>query len=289
MDTQNLQAFQAVADKGSFSEAASRLFITQPAISKRIAALEQQLNCKLFDRVGRKVHLTQAGEILLPKARQILLDMVDARRVLAELSGDIKGPLKLATSHHIGLHRLPPVLRQFSREFPRVQLSLDFLDSEKAYTQILEGYYDVAITTLAPTPEKSIKSYPIWDDELCIVAAPDHPLSANKTVSLSELTDYPAILPSMNTYTTQVLKGLFDRKGLSLSVNMATNHMDTIKMMSSIGLGWAALPRTLVDESVRVLQVGGLTLTRQLGLIHHSERSLSNAASAFLNLLENAP
>ena len=87
MDTQNLKAFQAVADKGSFSEAASRLFITQPAISKRIAALELQLNCKLFDRIGRSVHLTQAGEILLPKARQILRDIADARRALEKLTG----------------------------------------------------------------------------------------------------------------------------------------------------------------------------------------------------------
>src|SRR5690606_14764761 len=111
LDTQHLQAFVAVAETGSFSAAGERLHLTQPAISKRIAILEQQLASSLFDRVGRKISLTQAGLSLLPNAKRILQDVADAHRAVTDLRGEVRGQLSIATSHHIGLHRLPLTLR----------------------------------------------------------------------------------------------------------------------------------------------------------------------------------
>ena len=108
LDLANLSAFIAIAETGSFSGAAERLFLTQPAISKRIAGLEQQLDVRLFDRLGREVTLTEAGRALLPRAYQILNVLDDTRRALTNLSGEVSGRLTLATSHHIGLHRPPP-------------------------------------------------------------------------------------------------------------------------------------------------------------------------------------
>ena len=122
----------AVADQGSFSLAAETLHLTQSAVSRRVASLERRLAVPVFDRVGRRVTLTEAGRTLLPRARRILADLEDTRTVLRDLSGRVAGPLALATSHHIGLRRLPPVLRQFSRAHPEVELDLQFLDSEAA-------------------------------------------------------------------------------------------------------------------------------------------------------------
>lgn len=107
MDLANLSAFIAIAETGSFSGAGERLHLTQPAISKRIAGLEQQLDVRLFDRLGREVTLTEAGRALLPRAYQILNVLDDTRRALTNLTGEVSGRLTLATSHHIGLHRLP--------------------------------------------------------------------------------------------------------------------------------------------------------------------------------------
>ena len=128
MDLANLQAFVEVARLGSFSTAAERLYLSQPAISKRIAALEDELNTLLFDRVGRKITLTATGTALLPRARQLLNDAVDLKRMATELSGQIAGPLTMATSHHIGLHRLPVVLRDFTRDHPDVSLDIRFME-----------------------------------------------------------------------------------------------------------------------------------------------------------------
>ena len=150
MDLANLNAFIAIAETGSFSGAAERLFLTQPAISKRIASIEQQLKLRLFDRLGREVSLTEAGRALLPRAYQILNVLDDTRRALNNLNGEVSGRLTLATSHHIGLHRLPPLLREFTRTYPKVALDIQFLDSEVAYEEILHGRAELAVITLAP-------------------------------------------------------------------------------------------------------------------------------------------
>src|SRR5690625_1031991 len=116
LDTQSLQAFLAVAESDSFSRAAEQLHLTQPAVSKRIATLETQIGARLFDRIGRRVTLTEAGQILLPRARQILIMVDDSRRALTNLEGQIAGSLTLATSHHVGLHRLPPRSEEHTSE-----------------------------------------------------------------------------------------------------------------------------------------------------------------------------
>src|SRR2546426_1778475 len=107
MDTQALAAFIAVAESASFSRAGEALHLSQPAVSKRIAALEEQLRSPLFDRVGRRIGLTDAGRALLPYAKRVLQDIEDGRRALSHLSDKVSGRLSIGTSHHIGLHRLP--------------------------------------------------------------------------------------------------------------------------------------------------------------------------------------
>ena len=148
MDIDSLQAFIAVAENQSFSLAAEHLYLTQPAISKRIAALESELDTRLFDRIGRKVELTESGNALLPRARNILLDVEDSRRAISNLSGKITGKLSIGTSHHIGLHRLPPVLRSFTKKYPEVELDLHFMDSEEACQAVAHGDLELGIVTL---------------------------------------------------------------------------------------------------------------------------------------------
>ncbi len=286
MDTQHLQAFVAIAQQGSFSAAADKLCITQPAISKRIALLEEQLDAKLFDRVGRQVVLTQAGNLLLDKATNILHEVQAARRAIKDLHGEVTGKLSIATSHHLGLHYLPPYLREFSSRYPDVKLDLHFLDSEHAYHQVLLGRFDIAIITLALEQDPRINSQELWQDQLQFVAAPSHPLATQKNLLLADLSPHQAIMPDTNTYTTRMIKELFDREGQSLDVTMVTNHLDTIKMMLTIGLGWGVLPSSIIDDQLRVLDVSHPPLVRSLGCIHHNQRSLNNAARAFLTQLK---
>ena len=286
MQLVELRTFLAVAEEKSFSAAAQRLFITQPAISKRIAGLEQQLNVRLFDRLGREVGLTEAGRALLPRAYQILNVLDDTRRALTNLTGEVSGRLTLATSHHIGLHRLPPLLRTFTRQYPNVALDIQFLDSEVAYEEILHGRAEVAVITLAPDPHHLVRATPVWDDPLDFVVAPEHSLAGDSPVTLADIAGHPAVFPGGNTFTHHIVSRLFEAQGLTPNIAMSTNYLETIKMMVSIGLAWSVLPRTMLDDQVVSVALPGIQLSRQLGYIVHTERTLSNAARAFMSLLD---
>lgn len=287
MDLANLNAFIAIAETGSFSLAGERLHLTQPAVSKRIAGLEQQLKVRLFDRLGREIGLTEAGRALLPRAYQILGVLDDTRRALTNLSGEISGRLTLATSHHIGLHRLPPLLRAFTRSHPEVALDIQFLDSEVAYEEVLHGRAELAVITLAPETRDPVRAVMVWDDPLDFVAAPEHPLARSGSISLADVARHPAVFPGGNTFTHHIVRRLFEREGLTPNIGMSTNYLETIKMMVSIGIAWSVLPRTMLDDQVARLPLPGIQLDRQLGYILHSERTLSNAARAFMALLDN--
>lgn len=287
MDTQLLQAFAAVAEHGSFSTAAEQLHLTQPAVSKRVALLESQLDCSLFDRIGRQITLTEAGRALLPHAQLVLQELRAARRHIQDLRGGVTGLLSMGISHHMGLHRLPEMLKRFSQQYPDVRLDIDFLDSEEAYERVLLGEVELGVITLAPEEKPSLQQTPIWKDELVVTVARNHPLATQQRVGARALSQYRAILPGLNTYTGRIIKALFEQQQLPLDVSMSTNYLETIKVMVSIGLGWSVLPRTLLDDSLCGLTLVGQKLSRNLGVVTHRERSLSNAASAFLALLMN--
>jgi DNA-binding transcriptional LysR family regulator len=240
---------------------------------------------KLFDRIARQVTLTEAGKALLPRARRILQEYENALQAINDLSGEASGTLRLAISHHLGLHRLPPILKQFAQQYPNVTLDIEFMDSEKAYEQVLHGQSEVAVITLALESHHNIHSKKIWNDPLRFICAQDHQLASLKKPQLKDLAEYPIILPGLNTYTGRIIQNLFQQEGIPLKAPMSTNYLETISTMVEIGLGWSVLPETLVRE-LHVMPFEQVSIERELGYIHHMKRSLSNAAVAFLALMD---
>lgn len=285
MDISNYAAFLAVAEQESFSQAAEKLHLTQPAISKRIAQLEGELGVSLFDRLGRRVALTEAGRALLPVAERILSDVRETRQVIANLSSEISGPLSVVTSHHIGLRRLPPILRDFTRGYRKVRLDLAFMDSEQACQAVERGVYELGVVTLPLRPSPLLECLPLWEDRLVIAVAPDHPLAGQTNVSLEQLGEYPAILPAVGTYTRTIIEAPILQRHGALDVILETNYLETIRTMVAIGLGWSALPRIMLGEDVVEVPVEGLDIHRTLGLVRHAKRSVSNASRALTELL----
>ncbi len=290
MDFQNLRAFVAVADQNSFSRAADHLHLTQPAISKRILTLEANLNQRLFDRIGWQLTLTEAGECLLPRARQILQLIEQTRQALDDLSGQVQGNLKLVTSHHIGLHRLPRVLREYKKQHPGVKLNISFLNSQETHQNILDGKGELGITTYEDRASDSLLVQDIWQDSLHFVVARDHPLLQRKKIGLSDLCEFPAILPDVRFYTGRIVTELFENAGLTLKLDqdLSTDYLETLKALVSIGDSWSVLPATMLDErSVVALNIKSVSLQRRLVCIRHKERTLSKAAQTFLKVLES--
>ncbi len=284
-----LQTFIEIAAQGSFSAAAETLHVTQPAASKRVAALEQELGIRLFDRIGRRVVLTEAGRTLLPRARRIIGEVQDSERAVRNLSGRVEGKLLIGTSHHVGLHRLPAVLRAFTERYPEVELDIRFLDSEIILAEVERGDLELGVATLPADTPPSITATTVWRDRLTVVANPSHPLTNRSPITPRELALYRAILPGQGTYTSRIIAAAFAPLGVAPPVTVYTNYLETIKMMVSVGLGWGVLPRQMLDQDVISLELPELSLERELGIVRNLGHTLSNAARAFLATVEAAP
>lgn len=289
MDFPSLKAFVAVAETGSFSRAAELLFMTQPAISKRIAGLEDDLGTTLFDRLGRTIQLTEAGEKFLISARRILTDIDISREEVVALSSNVSGRLRLATSHHVGIHRLPPILKAFTQAHPEVELDLLFMDSELACAEVANGHIELAVVTLPDNLEGALLTQLVWPDPLSIVCAADHPmlkeLNSATDFTPHQLEQYKAVLPARGTVTRTILLDALQPFGVKVETSLETNYLETIKMMVSVGLGWSALPLSMLDDGMSAVPIPSLSMQRQLGSVRLKGRTLSRAALAFLELL----
>jgi DNA-binding transcriptional LysR family regulator len=287
MDISTLNAFIAVARYESFSKASEHLFVTQPAISKRVAALEEELGTKLFNRIARQISLTDAGKQLLPRAQDLVNQADDMQRYASNLNDDVGGILSIAVSHHIGLHRLPPVLKEFNLRYPKVELDIRFEDSDQAFREVEQGDIEYAVITLPSDLSDKLVKQVIWVDKLDVVVGLEHALAHKKSVNLEILSQYAAVLPSKGTETHKVIQRQFERAGHVMQVQMETNNLETLKMLVGAGLGWSLLPKGMADSSLKTLNLG-IELQRELGLVMHSKRSLSNAAKALMALIEES-
>ena len=285
MHLDELESFILVARLRSFSVAAQQLHISQPAMSKRIQSLESHLGASLFDRLGKRVRLTPAGELLVGKANAILDLSRDMERDVGNLAQTVSGRLSMATSHHIGLHRLSPVLQRFTQQYPEVELDIQFEDSEVAHNLVRAGDIELAVVTLNPAGEQEqpdLETKTIWQDPLCFVNAKPLP----EVTSLGQLASLPCILPGPNTFTGRIVTERFASEGLVLNPALSTNYLETISMLVSVGVGWSVLPQTMTSE-LQQLTPQCAPITRTLGCVTHSKRTLSNSASAFLQVLSD--
>ncbi len=298
MDIPSIETFLMVAKTRSFSLAAEALYLTQPAISKRISALENELKYPLFDRIKKNIVLTEAGKIFLPRAEKIIAELKDSKNALAEMENVVSGEFLMITSHHIGLHYLPPVLKQYVNQYPQVDLHLNFMESEAACQAVEKAEIELAVITLPNHPAPSLERVKIWSDPLSITVNKHHAILNSKTdpantlridqQTLKKLCNFPLILPDKGTFTRELIDRNLANLNLDVQEKLSNNYLETIKMMVSVGLGWSVLPDTLIDQSLIQLQVKGFNAQRQLGIVTHKDRSLSQAALKMKQLIINA-
>ncbi len=286
MNTTNLATFVAVMQTGSISGAAEKLYITQPAVSKRIKNLEDEFGTVLFDTVGRSIIPTASAHELLPFVRRWLDDYEACRASLRHAKEVASGRLVIGTSHHIGLHHLAPVLRRFIQTYPAVQLEVRFVDSEEAHKAVLEGEISLAFLTLPPTFDRRLNYHTLWSDPLYFVTGTLSSLAQKSKVSLLQLAHYPAILPAANTFTSQITLAEFAKHNLRPYATMSTNPLESIRMLVSVGLGWSVLPETLINQDlIKIDMAENIELQRHLGLVTNPNLTRSASMQALLSML----
>lgn len=290
MDFYQLLYFKRVAENKSVSRAAEELLITQPAVSKQMKALEDELGERLFDRIGKKVFLTKAGEVLYSHSERILRSVDDARKAVQALSQDCSGELIIGTSDHISLHRLPDVLKAYVSAYPKVDLKLRCHRSETVLEMVGQNLVDLGVITL-PKVTGSLVSKVIWEDPMSLVFPKKHPLESLRNIKLKDIVTYGMILPQRGTTTRSSIDAAFSRKALAPNVTMEVAYIETIKGLVKAGLGISILPDKAVEQDIKagVLVKSGIqdaTFSRNLGVVYLKDKFLSRPAVEFLKLLD---
>ncbi|MDO4426487.1 MAG: LysR family transcriptional regulator [Moraxella sp.] len=286
MNTTNLITFATVMQTGSISGAAEKLYITQPAVSKRIKNLEDEFGVVLFDTIGRGIIPTESAHQLLPHAKRWIDDYETCKATLQHNQEVATGRLVIGTSHHIGLHHLSGVLKRFVQNYPTVQLEVHFLDSEEAHKAVLDGDVALAFLTLPPTFDRRLNYHTLWSDPLYFVTGALSPLAQKTNVTLATLAHYPAILPAANTFTSQITLAEFAKHNLRPYATMNTNPLESIRMLVSVGLGWSVLPQTLINQDlVKIEMKEEVELQRHLGMVTNPNLTRSASAQALVEML----
>lgn len=289
MELWQLEVFIAVAEEKSFSRAGQKLGRTQPAISSSIKLLEDELSEPLFDRLGKSIKLTAAGELLIDYAKRLLQLRSEALEVMGELRGLGRGTLSLGANETTCLYLLPEVLASFKQAYPQVQVDIHRAITRAITEKVVDGSLDFGIVTM-PIHNPRLEAITIHQDDMALIVSPSHRLAARRSVQMTELASEPFILHKIGTTTRERLVKHFIDGGVKMKVTMELASIETIKRFVSIGMGISIVPRLCIakeieDKSLRALTIRDARFQRRLGLIYNKGRYQSQAAKAFLALM----
>ena len=285
-----LRTFKTVADLTSFSAAAQRLKLSQPSVSYQVKELEETLGLPLLDRLGKRVQLTEAGNVLYNYARRMLDVLDEATVVIEEMRGIQRGTLRVGASTTVGIYLLPAALGAFKKLHPGLVISLEIGTRARVQDQVLRNELDLAVVGPAlKDPELAI--IPFLSDELVVVAPAGHPLSGRRGLTLKDVADQPFIMREASSGSRLSLEKAARKAGAKLRVAMELGSNGAIKHAVESGLGLAVISRyatALEFSSGRLveLDVRGFPIRRDWHIVHLRRRKLPASVHAFIDFLK---
>jgi DNA-binding transcriptional LysR family regulator len=284
MDFEQLRTFLEVSQHKSFSRAAGKLLVTQPAISAQIRSLEQEVGAQLFDRVGGKVSFTAAGRVFEPFAEHCLKCYSHILLTIGQLQLQPRGEVSIGANEGTCLYVLPEVIAAFKQQYSRVALNIVRGERMRTIEAVLNSEIDFGVITL-PVKDPRLTIEVIHKDELMLVMPPKHPLAKVERVRITDLSKYPLLLPKQGRQREQI-EHLFVVRGMQPKVAMELDSSELVKRFASAGLGIGFLPKINVKTEEKsgelvVREVEGAKLRRTLALIYRTDHTVSRAAQAF--------
>ena len=288
MDTRQLAAFCEVVDRKSFSQAAERLGVTQPAVSLQVRSLEKRLGTKLLDRSGRRVEPTEAGQRLYRAAQRVLATEQQLLEELSGTDGDLRGELALGASTGPGGTVVPVLLCEFQRENPGVTVALSVSDTNRVIDQVAERELELGVVGAAPR-HRGVTFEPFFRDEVVLAVPPSHPF-ARKQVTVADLRDEQLILMQDGAGVRQVIEDELRRAGVrlrDLGVQLELGLQESVKSAVAAGYGITFISRSGVEPelaagTLATARVKGLEPAREISLVRPAGRSPTRAAEAFV-------
>lgn len=282
-----LRLLLAVSREGSVSRAAQRLHLTQPTLSTQLRQLAEQVGLPLFERVGRKLHLTAAGHAVLDTAQRVEQELESLDETLAELRGDVVGRLRLAVVSTAETF-IPRLLGDFRRERPAVEVSLVVLNRDAVIRRLTDNLDDLYIMSRPPQAPPVVAT-PFLSNPLVVVAAAEHPLAGRDTLAIEALAAEEFVLREPGSGTRQAAEQFFAAHGLALRPRLELGSNEAVKQAVAGGLGLSLLSAHAlahaVDEGIAVLRVQGTPLPTQWQVVYPAGKRLTPLAGAFLDFL----
>ncbi|MBP8979767.1 MAG: LysR family transcriptional regulator [Syntrophobacterales bacterium] len=281
-----LKVFHVTAREGSFTRAAAALFITQPGISKHIRDLEEHYGTRLFDRLGKRVVLTQAGKIVFAKTEAIFTMIEQMKAEIDDLEILRGGALKIGASMTIGVYVLPTVLRKFRDTYPLVEIDLDVSLNRHVEENLLRNSVDLGFLG-APTADPRLMSGPFMTDELVVIVPAGHAWACRDAVSPHDLLNETYVVSREGSGTRRIAAARLAEKGIVLTRTMEFGHTEAVKKAVEAGLGIGILSRLAVAREERLgliksLPLEQVELTREFFFAYRKDKYLNRAAKAFL-------
>ncbi len=297
MDLRQLATFRVVAQMLSFHRAAAQLNYVQSSVSAQIQTLEEELGVKLFDRLGKRVVLTEVGQQLLQYAEKILTLTEEARTAIMAGDGP-KGILTISAPETLWTYRLPALLKRFRERFPHVQLQFRHFPSKELLQRVLDGSIDVAFVLDEPLQSTAIVVEPLVPEPLLVIAAPDSPLARLPEIAPLDLDGQQLLLTEAGCSYRNLFYRALSSDGIHANTVLEFASVEAIKQCVMVDLGVAVLPTVVVEKEIAQGQLVALPW-KQSGsspaaarfsegivtqMLWHKDKWLSPSLQAFLNL-----
>jgi LysR family transcriptional regulator, transcriptional activator of the cysJI operon len=293
LENARLVVFRAVAQHLSFRKAAEDLYLTQPAVSLQVKALEEDLGVQLFDRTGSRVALTAAGRVLLSYAERVNALLQQAEREIAAIGGDLAGQLAIGASTTIAQYVLPRMLGEFRAQHPRVQLSLISGNTEHIVDAVVR--HEISLGCIeGPSRSKDVREDPFLRDELVLIVPAAHEWAERTSVAAEELVSAPILMRERGSGTRHVVELALEQRRIrpsSLKVVMELDSTEAIKSAVEAGLGagfvskWAIAADARAGTSFRIVEVDGLRIQREFQMIFAAGPEPQGIAQEFRRFL----
>jgi DNA-binding transcriptional LysR family regulator len=288
MDFDQLTTFVQVAKLKSFSKAGQKVFRSQSAVSAQIRQLEQAYKAKLLDRSAKSVELTPAGEVLFEFAERLLRLRDESMQVVADRGNVVQGPVAFGANEATCLYLLPDIFGEFQRRYPLVNISIYRNFSHKILQRLEDGSLDLGIVTL-PVKSPNLKMHIVNRDRLRFMVSTKNPLAQKTHLTLEEVASAPLIFPKTG-YTRQVLDKLFRPYRSRLRVPMELPSIGMIKTFVAADVGLSIISESFAKDlvksgEVKLLNVDGVDLWRELALVYRRDRSLPRGVQALIGMI----
>ncbi len=272
MDLRQLEILQAIAETGSFTACGRKLHVSQSAISRQIALLEEELGEALFLRVGRQVRMTPAAETLVQLGQRVFQDVRETVGAITDRTHTLRGTLRLAGGMTVCLYVFPPLLKHMKKVHPQLDIRLTTGTAARSVEEIRAGRVDAGMLTI-PVEETDLVTVPVLREELLLVTMPTHRLAKRKRIMPQDLADEPFVLFEAGSATRKVIDTFFFNEKIEPPVVMDTENVEIIKAMVKTGLGIGIVPYQAIDREVRSGQffcarIEGHDLWRETGWVY---------------------